>query len=224
MIESPLIAPVLFQVGVVPVTLPVVTTWGLMAVMAGGCALATRRLSVERPGTVQTVLELAVSTIEEQIGETMQGDARPFLPLLGTLFVFLACANLGGLVPGVHPPTAYLETAAALALIVFLAVQYYGVRRRGLSGYLGSFAKPTIVMLPLNLLSEITCTFSLMVRLFGNIMSGEFVIAIVIALAGLFVPIPLMALEVLTGLVQAYIFTILAAVFIGGAVGTIERG
>jgi F-type H+-transporting ATPase subunit a len=224
MIESPLIAPVLFQVGVVPVTLPVVTTWGLMAVMAGGCALATRRLSVERPGTVQTVLELAVSTIEEQIGETMQGDARPFLPLLGTLFVFLACANLGGLVPGVHPPTAYLETAAALALIVFLAVQYYGVRRRGLSGYLGSFAKPTIVMLPLNLLSEITRTFSLMVRLFGNIMSGEFVIAIVIALAGLFVPIPLMALEVLTGLVQAYIFTILAAVFIGGAVGTIERG
>jgi F-type H+-transporting ATPase subunit a len=224
MIESPLIAPVVFQVGVVPVTLPVVTTWGLMAVMAGGCALATRRLSVERPGTVQTVLELAVSTIEEQIGETMQGDARPFLPLLGTLFVFLACANLGGLVPGVHPPTAYLETAAALALIVFLAVQYYGVRRRGLSGYLGSFAKPTIVMLPLNLLSEITRTFSLMVRLFGNIMSGEFVIAIVIALAGLFVPIPLMALEVLTGLVQAYIFTILAAVFIGGAVGTIERG
>jgi F-type H+-transporting ATPase subunit a len=224
MIESPLIAPVLFQVGVVPVTLPVVTTWGLMAVKAGGCALATRRLSVERPGTVQTVLELAVSTIEEQIGETMQGDARPFLPLLGTLFVFLACANLGGLVPGVHPPTAYLETAAALALIVFLAVQYYGVRRRGLSGYLGSFAKPTIVMLPLNLLSEITRTFSLMVRLFGNIMSGEFVIAIVIALAGLFVPIPLMALEVLTGLVQAYIFTILAAVFIGGAVGTIERG
>jgi F-type H+-transporting ATPase subunit a len=224
MVESPLIAPVLFQVGVVPVTLPVVTTWGLMAVMAGGCALATRRLSVERPGTVQTVLELAVSTIEEQIGETMQGDARPFLPLLGTLFVFLACANLGGLVPGVHPPTAYLETAAALALIVFLAVQYYGVRRRGLSGYLGSFAKPTIVMLPLNLLSEITRTFSLMVRLFGNIMSGEFVIAIVIALAGLFVPIPLMALEVLTGLVQAYIFTILAAVFIGGAVGTIERG
>jgi F-type H+-transporting ATPase subunit a len=224
MIESPLIAPVVFQVGVVSVTLPVVTTWGLMAVMAGGCALATRRLSVERPGTVQTVLELAVSTIEEQIGETMQGDARPFLPLLGTLFLFLACANLGGLVPGVHPPTAYLETAAALALIVFLAVQYYGVRRRGLSGYLGSFAKPTIVMLPLNLLSEITRTFSLMVRLFGNIMSGEFVIAIVIALAGLFVPIPLMALEVLTGLVQAYIFTILAAVFIGGAVGTIERG
>jgi F-type H+-transporting ATPase subunit a len=224
MIESPLIAPVVFQIGSMPVTLPVVTTWGLMAVMAGGCALATRRLSVERPGTLQTVLELAVSTIEEQIGETMQGDARPFLPLLGTLFLFLACANLGGLVPGVHPPTAYLETAAALALIVFLAVQYYGVRRRGLSGYLGSFAKPTIVMLPLNLLSEITRTFSLMVRLFGNIMSGEFVIAIVIALAGPFVPIPLMALEVLTGLVQAYIFTILAAVFIGGAVGTIERG
>ena len=125
--------------------------------------------------------------------------------------------------PGLRPPTASLETAAALALIVFLAVHVYGLRRRGLRVYLGSYAKPTIVMLPLNVLSEITRTFSLMVRLFGNVLSGEFVIATVLALAGLFVPIPLMALEILIGLIQAYIFTVLAAVFIGAGIGSIER-
>jgi F-type H+-transporting ATPase subunit a len=224
MIESPLIAPVVFHLGPVPVTLPVVTTWGLMAVLTAVCAVATRCLSVERPGTVQTILELTVATVEAQISETMRSDGRSFLPLLGTLFLFLAFANLSGLVPGIHPPSAYIETAAALALIVFVSVQYYGIRRRGAGAYLSSFAKPTIVMLPLNLLSEITRTFSLMVRLFGNIMSGEFVIAIIISLAGLFVPIPLMALELLTGLVQAYIFTVLAAVFIAAAADTSERG
>jgi F-type H+-transporting ATPase subunit a len=154
----------------------------------------------------------------------MQTAGKPFVPVLGTLFIFLAFANVLGVVPGVRPPTASLETAAALALIVFLAVHVYGLRRRGLRAYLGSYAKPTIVMLPLNILSEVTRTFSLMVRLFGNVLSGEFVIATVLALAGLFVPIPLMALEILIGLIQAYIFTVLAAVFIGAGIGSIERG
>jgi F-type H+-transporting ATPase subunit a len=124
----------------------------------------------------------------------------------------------------VRAPTASIETAAALALIVFLAVHVYGLRRRGLRAYLASYAKPTVIMLPLNVLAEITRTFSLMVRLFGNILSGEFVIATVLALAGLFVPIPLMALEILIGVIQAYIFTVLAAVFIGAGIGSIERG
>lgn len=224
MTASPLATVTLFTVGPVPVTLPVVTTWGIMAVMAGASALATRRLSPDAPGRLQTVLELVVQTLERQIADAMQGDPRPFLPLLGTLFLYLAVANLSGLLPGVHPPTASLETAAALALTVFAATQFYGLRARGLRGYLKGFAEPTVVMLPLNLVGEVTRAFSLMVRLFGNVMSGEFVIGIVLALAGLFVPVPLMALELLTGLVQAYIFTILAAVFIGGAVGTIERG
>lgn len=224
MSASPLTVSVLFTLGPVPITLPVVTTWGIMAAMAGGAALATRNLSPTEPGRVQTVLELVVSTIRSQIADAMQGDPLPFLPLLGTLFLFLAVANLSGLVPGVHPPTASLETAAALALVVFGATQYFGVRAQGLGGYLKGFTRPTILMLPLNLLAEVTRAFSLMVRLFGNVMSGEFVIGIVVALAGLFVPVPLMALEMLTGLVQAYIFTILAAVFLGGAVGTIERG
>jgi F-type H+-transporting ATPase subunit a len=143
--------------------------------------------------------------------------------LLGTLFIFLAVANLSGVLPGVEAPTAKLETPAALALIVFFSVHYFGVCARGFGGYLASFAEPKLMMLPLNILSEVTRTFSMMIRLFGNVMSGEFIIALVVALAGLFVPIPLMVLEILVGLVQAYIFTILATVFIGAAVGNVEK-
>lgn len=224
MTESPLTVAVVFTLGPVPITLPVVTTWGLMALMVAASALATRRLRVERPGRAQTVLELVVQTLVQQIGETMRCDAARFLPLLGTLFLYLAVANLSGLIPGLKAPTAALETTAALALIVLVGSQVYGVRSRGLGNYLKGFTHPTPMLLPLNLLSELTRAFSLSIRLFGNVMSGEFVIAIVLSLAGLFVPVPLMALELLLGLVQAYIFTILAAVFIGGAVGSIERG
>jgi F-type H+-transporting ATPase subunit a len=222
--ESPLVASVLFHLGPVPITEPVVTTWWLIAALAVVCFALTRGLQLRRPSRWQAVLEILVTTIEDQITETMQTAGKPFVPVLGTLFIFLAFANVLGVVPGVRPPTASLETAAALALIVFLAVHVYGLRRRGLRAYLGSYAKPTIVMLPLNILSEVTRTFSLMVRLFGNVLSGEFVIATVLALAGLFVPIPLMALEILIGLIQAYIFTVLAAVFIGAGIGSIERG
>jgi len=136
------------------------------------------------------------------------------------LFLFLVVANTAGLLPGVKAPTAHLETPAALATLVFMSVHLAGVRRRGLRGYLREFAQPTIFLLPLNLLSEVTRTFSLTIRLFGNVMSGEFVIAIVLGLAGLFVPLPLMGLELLTGIIQAYIFTTLAAVFIAAALGT----
>ena len=223
MTESPLVAPVLFHLGPVPITEPVVTTWGLIAGLTLVSYAITRGLQ-RHPTRWQAGLEILVTTIEDQITETMQTPGRPFVPLLGSLFIFLAFANVLGVLPGVKPPTASIETAAALALIVFLAVHAYGLRRRGLKAYLGSYAKPTVIMLPLNVLSEITRTFSLMVRLFGNILSGEFVIATVLALAGLFVPIPLMALEILIGLIQAYIFTVLAAVFIGAGIGSIERG
>jgi F-type H+-transporting ATPase subunit a len=170
------------------------------------------------------VLEGIVTGITSQVEDVIRKDARPFLPLVGTLFIFLAVANLSGVLPGVEAPTSKIETPAALALVVFFSVHYFGIRARGLRGYLASFAEPKLIMLPLNILSEITRTFSLMVRLFGNVMSGEFVIGLVVALAGLFVPIPLMVLEILVGLVQAYIFTVLATVFIGAAVGGVERG
>ncbi len=175
------------------------------------------------PDGRQAVLEGIVTGITGQIEDVIRKDARPFLPLVGTLFIFLVVANLSGVLPGVEAPTGKIETPAALALIVFFSVHYFGIRAHGLGGYLASFAEPKLIMLPLNVLSEITRTFSLMVRLFGNVMSGEFVIGLVVALAGLFVPIPLMALEILIGLVQAYIFTVLATVFIGAAVGSVAK-
>lgn len=220
---SPLTSTVLFHLGPVAITRPVVTTWVIMLVLTAACWRATRRLQI-RPNARQAVLEILVTGIVGQIEDVIDKDARPFLPLLGTLFIFLAVANLSGVLPGVEAPTAKLETPAALALIVFFSVHYFGVRARGFGGYLASFAEPKLVMLPLNILSEVTRTFSMMIRLFGNVMSGEFIIALVVALAGLFLPIPLMVLEILVGLVQAYIFTILATVFIGAAVGNVEKG
>lgn len=219
---SPLTSTVLFHLGPVTITRPVVTTWVLIIVLTAACWLVTRRLKALPDGR-QAVLEIVVTGIAAQIEDVIRKDSRPFLPLLGTLFIFLVTANLSGLLPGVEAPTSKLETPAALALIVFFSVHFFGIRARGLRGYLASFAKPKLIMLPLNILSELTRTFSLMLRLFGNIMSGEFIIALIVALAGLFVPIPLMALEILIGIVQAYIFTVLAAVFIGAAADTFEE-
>ncbi len=159
-----------------------------------------------------------VAAITDQIRATMRTAPAPYLPLIGTIFLFILTANWSSLVPGVEPPTARLETDAALALIVFVAVIYYGIRARGPLGYLKTFAEPTIFMMPLNFIESFTRTFSLLVRLFGNIMSGVFVIGIILSLAGLLVPIPLMALDLLIGAVQAYIFSVLAMVFIGAAV------
>jgi F-type H+-transporting ATPase subunit a len=193
-----------------------------MAVLTLGSWVVTRRLALH-PDRRQATLELIVTGIMGQLEEVIRKEARPFLPILGTLFIFLVAANLSGVLPGVEAPTGKSETPAALALIVFVSVHFFGVRARGSLGYLASFAQPKLIMLPLNIVSEITRTFSLMVRLFGNVMSGEFIIALVVGLAGLFVPIPLMALEILVGLVQAYIFTVLATVFIGAAVDTAER-
>ena len=218
MIESPLVTRTLFTMGPVPITKPVVVTWSLMAALALASVLLTRSLSLI-PSRRQGALEVVVGAIEDQIRGTMRAEPRRYLPLFGTLFVFILTANWSSLLPGVEPPTAHLETDAALALIVFCSVIYFGVRARGIGGYLKTFAEPTIVMIPLNVAETFTRTFSLIVRLFGNVMSGVFVIGIILSLAGLLVPIPLMALDLLTGAVQAYIFTVLAMVFVSSAVG-----
>lgn len=213
---SPLESHVLIVIGPAPITKPVATTWGIMVALTVGSWILTRKLT-PRPSRTQAALELVVETIAGQIRETMDADPRRYLPLIGTLFLFLLVANWSSLIPGVEPPTATLETDAALALIVFGATLWFGVRTLGAKAYLATFASPSILLAPLNIVELFTRSFSLMVRLFGNIMSGVFVIAIVLSLAGLLVPIPLMALEMLTGAVQAYIFGALAMVFIGSA-------
>jgi F-type H+-transporting ATPase subunit a len=217
MTGSPFLQDVLFQFGPVPVTRPVVVTWVIMALLVGLSMLATRRLTLVPSGR-QAVLELVVSAIDSQIRDTMQAEPGPYRALIGTIFLYILVANWSSLVPGIEPPTATLETDAALALIVFAASIYHGVRTRGATGYLGTFAEPSWVMIPLNVVEQITRTFSMIVRLFGNVMSGAFIVGIVLSLAGLLVPIPLMALDLLTGTVQAYIFSILSMVFIGAAI------
>lgn len=207
-----------FALGPVTVTWPVVTTWGVIAVLGLGSWAATRRLAL-RPGKAQAVLELVMTALDSEIRATIPGDPARFRVLIGTLFLFVLAANWCSLIPGAEPPTAHLETDAALALIVFAAGIYWGIRVQGVKGWLAEFAKPSWVMIPLNLVEEITRHFSLMVRLFGNVMSGVFIIGIILSLAGLLVPVPLMALDLLTGTIQAYIFATLALVFIGAATG-----
>lgn len=220
---SPLATAPLWHLGALSITAPVVVTWIIMACLVAVAARLTRRLALS-PSKAQTVLELFVTTLDAQIRDTLDGDPAPYRALIGTLFVFVLAANWSSLLPGVEPPTAHVETDAALALIVLAATIFHGLRTRGLRGYLATFAEPTWVMIPLNVVEQLTRTFSLVVRLFGNVMSGVFVVGIVLSLAGLLVPIPLMALDLLTGAVQAYIFAVLAMVFVGAAAGGAQAG
>jgi len=212
-LNSPLDTFVVYQLGPLAITRAIITTWGIMFVLVTGAYVLTRRLTLT-PTKCQATLELIVATLDTQIAETSGADPAPYRSFIGTLFVFILVANWSSLLPGVEPPTAGLETDAALALLVFFSVIWFGVRSDGIGGYLKSFATPNPIMIPLNIMQSLTRVFSMFVRLFGNVMSGVFVIGIAASLAGLLVPIPLMALELLTGLVQAYIFAVLAMVFI----------
>ena len=215
--SSPLESALLFELGPMRVSTAVAVTWLLMLVLATGSWLLTRRLSL-RPTAMQSLLELLVETLDGQIRDTMQSSPERYRALIGSLFIFILAANWSSLIPGVDPPTAVLETDTALALVVLAASIGYGIAVKGLGGYLRTFAEPSWVMIPLNIVEQLTRTFSLIVRLFGNIMSGVFVIGIALSLAGLLVPIPFMALDLLTGAIQAYFFSVLAMVFIGAAV------
>jgi len=218
--DSPLQSAPLFMAGPVPIMPAVVATWAIMAVLVLGAVLLTRRLTLV-PSKTQAAAELLVGTVDQQIRDVTGAPPAPFRAFIGTLFLFILIANWSSLIPGVTPPTATMETPAALAALVFLSIIVFGVREGGVGGFLRGFALPNPVMIPLNMLESITRSFSMFVRLFGNVMSGVFVIAIVGSLAALLVPIPLMALDLLTGAVQAYIFAVLSMVFITSAV---EKG
>lgn len=221
--RSPLETEILFHVGRIPIAGAVVTT-SVIVLVLGVVSWASARRLRSAPGRWQATLEAIVAWVAGQVGDVVRRDPAPFLPVLGTLFLFIAVANLAPILPGIESPTASLETPAALALVVFVSAHVYGIRERGVRRYLGSYLKPNPLMLPLNILSEITRTFSLMVRLFGNMMSHELVLGILATIAGLLVPLPFMALGILVGLIQAYIFSILATLFIAAAVGAVEKG
>lgn len=215
--SSPLVETPLFRIGPVPVAGSVLTSFAITAGLGAVSGLLARRLTI-RPTRLQTALELVVTTIDDQIRQILRRDPATYTPLAGTLFIYLLVANCIEVVPLVHSPTARLETTMALALIVFFSVYVYGIRANGLGGYLRHFIQPTPLLAPIHVLSEATRTFALMMRLLGNIMSHGLVLAIVVSLAGLLVPIPLMAFGLFVGLVQAYIFAILATVYVGAAI------
>ena len=209
---------IFWQYGFFKLNATIVYTWGLMLVLAVGSYLITRRLSrgLQRSHW-QNLVEIVVTGIEQQIEEVGLNQPRQYLGFLGTLFLFVAAANLCTIIPGYEPPTGSLSTTAALALCVFVAVPYFGVVEQGIGGYLKSYAEPTIIMLPFNIISEISRTLAMAIRLFGNMMSGAMIIAILLTITPFLFPIVMTVLGLLTGMVQAYIFSILAAVYIAAA-------
>ena len=196
----------------------IVFTWGLMLVLVVGSILITRKLSTGlKRSRWQNLLEIVVTGIDKQIEEVGLHHPQKYIGFLGTLFLFIAIANLFTIIPGYEPPTGSLSTTAALALCVFVAVPFFGIEEQGVANYLKSYLKPTPIMLPFNLISELSRTLALAVRLFGNMMSGAMIIAILLTITPLIFPIIMTALGLLTGMVQAYIFTILAGVYIAAA-------
>jgi len=214
---------IFWQHGFVKLNATIVFTWALMLLLWLGSWLVTRRLSPDhRRSRWQNLLEIVITGIEQQIADVGLRQPRRYLGFLGTLFLFVAAASLCTIVPGYDPPTGSLSTTLALALCVFVAVPLYGIRDQGLRGYLRSYLEPTVMMLPFNIISELSRTLALAVRLFGNMMSGAMIIAILLTITPFLFPIVMTALGLLTGMVQAYIFSILAAVYLAAATHTGE--
>ncbi|MGL1861418.1 MAG: F0F1 ATP synthase subunit A [Pseudodesulfovibrio sp.] len=194
-------------------------SWLVMALLSLFSWSVTRQLNADPEiGLRQNILESVVSTIATQIHNITNHDPEPFLPFLGTLFIYIAVCNLMPIIPGFIPPTGSLSTTTALALCVFVAVPYFGIRAHGVRNYLLSYVTPTPFMLPFVLVGEISRTFALAVRLFGNVMSGTMMGAILLILAPLFAPVLMQMFGLLIGLLHAYIFSVLAAVFIAAGI------
>ncbi|HTJ55677.1 MAG TPA: F0F1 ATP synthase subunit A [Nitrosospira sp.] len=209
---------IFWQYGFLKLNATILATWGLMLILAVGSKAVTRKLSIglER-SRWQNLLEIVVTAIHKHIEDVGLRQPRIYLGFVGTLFLFVALASLFTIIPGYEPPTGSLSTTAALAICVFFAVPIYGIREHGLVRYLRSYLQPTPVMLPFNIIGEFSRTLALAVRLFGNMMSGTMILAILLAVSPFLFPVVLNALGLLTGMVQAYIFSILATVYIAAA-------
>lgn len=209
---------VLWQWGIVRINATMAFTWGVMALLTVVSWSVTRRLSSGiEIGRGQVVLEVIVTSIRRQIEEVAPGQADRLLPFIGTLFLFIATSNVLLVVPLYRPPTGSLSTTSALAFAVFIAVPYFGIVHLGVGRYLSQYAQPSVLMLPFNILGELSRTLALSVRLFGNIMSGTLIGAVLLSLAPLFFPVLLQALGLLTGLIQAYVFAVLTLIYLASA-------
>lgn len=214
---SEISANILFQFGPVTISNTVLTTWVIMAICGAVGWLVSRSLTLQ-PGPIQAAAEGIVSTIETAIDEVAPEHTRQLLPFIGTLWLFLVIANLSGLIPGVHSPTRDLSATSALAIVVFFSAHWFGIRAQGLKDYLRHYLRPNPVMLPFHIISEITRTIALAVRLFGNMMSLEMTALLILLVAGFLAPIPILMLHIIEALVQAYIFGMLALIYVAGGI------
>ncbi len=207
-----------FYLGSLPITNTVITTWGVMIFVLLVAVILTRSLK-QLPTRGQTIAEGIVATIEAAMGEVLPNTSvRQVLPFVATLWLFVLVANLVGLIPTLHSPTRDLSTTAALAALVFVSTHWFGIRSKGLRSYLKHYAEPSIILMPFHIISELTRTLALAIRLFGNMMSLEMAALLVLLIAGFLVPVPLLMLHIIEALVQAYIFGILALIYIAGAI------
>lgn len=212
-------AGTVFQAGPIHVTHSIVVTWGIMLVLAIFSWVVTRRLGRE-PGQLQAAVEGVVGAIEESINSVLPGHAERIFPFIATLWIFIAMANLIGLVPGVDAPTGDLSVTAALAVLVFLSVHYFGICIEGIVPYLRHYLAPSPLLLPFHIIGEVSRTLTLAVRLFGNMMSLEMAALLVLLVAGFLAPVPLLLLHIVEALIQAYIFGMLALIYLAGAIQT----
>jgi len=206
-----------FQIGPFSVTTTIITTWAILLMLGLLFWALTRRLS-DPPGPSQTAVEALVTTIEQAVADVAPQQVKLLTPFIGSLWVFLVVSNLSGLVPGVHSPTRDISATSALAIVVFLSVHWYGIRTQGLKAYLSHYLQPSPILLPFHIVSEITRTVALAIRLFGNIMSLEMAALLVLLVAGFLAPVPILMLHIIEALVQAYIFGMLALVYVAGGI------
>lgn len=207
-----------FQYGFIRITATLVFTWVIMVILALTSYLVTKNIKIE--GEIskgQNILEALIETIQSQIKQISQQDSEKYLPFIGTLFIFILIANILSIIPGFISPTGSLNTSIALSLCVFLSVPVYGISEQGIANYLKEYIKPTVIMLPFNIIGELSRTISLAVRLYGNVMSSSIIVAILLGVIPLFFPVIIQVLGLLTGVIQAYIFAILATVYIASA-------
>lgn len=215
---------VYIETGFLKLNATIVYTWAAMALLVGFSWLATRRLSTApQMSRWQNFLEIVVTFVRGQIKDITRADPSPYLPFIGTIFIFVSTCNVLMVVPGYISPTASLSTTLALALCVFIAVPIFGISQQGLGSNLKHYVQPSIMMLPFNLIGELSRTLALAVRLFGNVMSGTKIAAILLAITPLFFPVVMNAFGLLTGLIQAYIFSILALVYIASGIDPDEK-
>ncbi len=213
--NSELSAQIVFSLGPLTISDTTLTSWGICLLLTISAFVGTRRFT-NTPGSLQTALENILFTIEAAIAQVAPQHVRTLTPFIATLWIFLVCANLIGLIPGLHSPTRDLSATSGLAIVVFFATHWFGIRDQGLKAYLRHYLQPNPMLLPFHIISEMTRTLALAVRLFGNMMSLEMAALLILMVAGFLAPVPILMLHIIEALVQAYIFGMLALVYIAG--------